>query len=76
MQKQDNDKLSFEQALHRLEEIVGKLESGDVSLDDSISLYEEASTMSAYCSEQLENAELRIEQVNQNAKASPESHGS
>ena len=38
--KSDIKKLSFEEALTELEEIVGRLESGDIDLEDSISIYE------------------------------------
>lgn len=63
--------LSFEQALARLSEVVEKLESEDISLDESISLYEEGMKLSKFCSVSLEDAELKIEQVhkeNQNTK--------
>ncbi|MEX0686428.1 MAG: exodeoxyribonuclease VII small subunit [Balneolales bacterium] len=57
-------KLSFEDALEKLSDIVKKLESDEVSLEDSISLFEEGMKLSKLCSTTLEKADLRIEQVN------------
>jgi exodeoxyribonuclease VII small subunit len=54
------DNMTYEQAIKRLEEIVSLLESGDVSLEESIKLYEESSKLSAFCSELLNKAELKI----------------
>jgi len=61
-----NTNLTFEEALTKLEHIVERLEKGDVSLEDSVSQFEEGLKLSNYCSKILEEAELRIEQVNQN----------
>lgn len=62
--QEDQERPSFENALQRLEDIVSKLEDESVSLEDSIELYEEGTKLSNYCSKILENAELRIEEVN------------
>ncbi|KPP98552.1 MAG: exodeoxyribonuclease VII small subunit XseB [Bacteroidetes bacterium HLUCCA01] len=59
------ERISFEEALQKLEAIVNKLEDGSVSLEESVSLYEEGMKLSKHCSEILEQAELRIEKVNQ-----------
>lgn len=61
----NKERLSFEEALSRLEEIVEKLEDESISLDESIELYEEGMKLSQRCTETLEEAELRIEKVNQ-----------
>ena len=53
-------KLSFEEALKRLEEIVGHLEKGDIPLEESIRLFEEGSGLLALCSGQLEEAEQKV----------------
>lgn len=58
---------NFEAALRELEEIVRKLESGDLSLDDSIALYERGQTLKALCEARLNDARARIEQIQQNA---------
>ena len=55
---------SFEQALKELEHIVDQLENKEITLEDSVKLYEEGTKLSAICSEILEHAELRIKQVN------------
>jgi exodeoxyribonuclease VII small subunit len=55
-----SNNLSFEQALSRLEEIVKKLESGNVTLDESIEIYQEGIALSKFCSGKLEEAEGKV----------------
>jgi exodeoxyribonuclease VII small subunit len=55
--------LSFEDALKRLEAIVHRLESGEASLEESISLYTEGATLRAKCEERLQSAQARIEKI-------------
>jgi exodeoxyribonuclease VII small subunit len=54
------NKVTFEQALNRLEEIVRKLESGAVSLDESIEIYQEGILLSKQCSDMLQEAEGKV----------------
>ncbi len=61
----DKERLSFEKALARLETIVEKLDDDSLSLEESIELYEEGIKLSKECTETLEEAELRIENVNE-----------
>lgn len=61
----DKERLSFEKALSRLETIVEKLDDESLSLEESIELYEEGIVLSKQCSQTLEEAELRIEKVNE-----------
>lgn len=62
-----DENLSFEDALHRLEQIVGQLEGGKVSLDQSIALYEQGARLRKQCEEKLRAAEARIDLIVQNA---------
>lgn len=55
-----NEELTYEKAMTRLEEIVSLLEKNDVSLDDSIKLFEEGPRLTAFCSEKLKNAKAKI----------------
>ena len=55
--------LSFEDALAQLEDIVRRLESGDVPLDASISLYERGNKLRGYCQQRLNAAQARIEKI-------------
>jgi exodeoxyribonuclease VII small subunit len=55
-----SNNMNFEQALARLEDIVKKLESGNVSLDESIEIYQEGITLSKQCSGMLEEAEGKV----------------
>ena len=50
----------FEPQYKRLEEIVARLEQGDLTLEESLSLYEEGMNLARKCQEILQSAELRI----------------
>ncbi|MCJ7750256.1 MAG: exodeoxyribonuclease VII small subunit [Armatimonadetes bacterium] len=54
---------TFEEALGRLEEIAGRLESGDLALEKAIALAEEGLKLSQFCEKQLTEAEGKIEQL-------------
>ena len=56
----DNKELTFENAMARLEEIVGSLESGDFALDKSLSLFEEGIKLVRLCNNYLEKAESSV----------------
>lgn len=60
--------LSFETAFARLEEILEKMNSGSVSLDESLKLYEEADKLINICSKRLNAAEKKIETLIKNRK--------
>jgi exodeoxyribonuclease VII small subunit len=57
------DALSFEAALRELEEIVAKLEAGDLTLEDSLTLFERGQKLAHRCNQQLDEATLRVEQL-------------
>ncbi|MES2494855.1 MAG: exodeoxyribonuclease VII small subunit [Pseudomonadota bacterium] len=63
--------LSFEDALKQLEAIVRQLESGDVPLDDSISLYAKGDALKRQCEERLKAAQARIEKISLGADGTP-----
>ena len=56
----DMDKLNFEDAMKRVDEIVAKLEDSTLKLDESLVLYEEGVTLVAFCRKKLEEAQRRI----------------
>jgi exodeoxyribonuclease VII small subunit len=64
---QDIDTLPFEKAIQELEQIVGKLESASVSLDESVKLYERGEALKKRCDTLLREAEERIEKINLSA---------
>ncbi len=55
--------MSFEDALSALEDVVRKLEGGEVPLDQSITLYERGETLRAHCQKRLDAAQARIEKI-------------
>jgi exodeoxyribonuclease VII small subunit len=55
--------LSFEAALGALETAVAQLEAGDLTLEEALALYERGQQLADHCSQQLETASLRVEQV-------------
>lgn len=59
----DIAKLSFEEALAELEDIVQRLEAGDVSLEDSIEIYTRGALLKRHCEAKLRAAEEKIEKV-------------
>lgn len=52
--------IRFEEAMLKLEEVVQKLETGDVPLEDAITLYKKGMELSAYCNEKLQDAEKQL----------------
>lgn len=60
---QDIAGMSFEVALKALEEVVRRLESGDVPLDDSINLYERGERLRQHCQSRLDAAQARIDKI-------------
>ncbi len=63
---------SFEENFSRLEKILEKLEDEDVTLEETIKLYEEGLTLTKFCYDKLNNAELRIKEINKTLKGVPE----
>lgn len=63
--------LSFEAAMGELETIVRRLESGDVSLEESVTLYERGHALRGHCEARLAAAQARIEQVSLGADGRP-----
>ena len=55
--------MSFEDALRSLEDVVRRLESGEVPLDQSIELYERGEALRAHCQARLDAAQARIEKI-------------
>ncbi len=55
--------MSFEEALAALEQIVSKLEAGEVSLEDSIEIYTRGSFLKHHCEQKLQSAKARIEKI-------------
>jgi exodeoxyribonuclease VII small subunit len=60
--------LSFEAALGEIEQIVTRLEQGEVDLEDSINLYERGQALKAHCEKKLKAAESRLEKIVAGAK--------
>lgn len=60
---EDLSKLSFEDALAKLENIVRELESGRIKLDDAVSAYEKAVALKKLCQEKLQAAALKVEKI-------------
>ncbi len=58
-------KLSFEEAMARLEEIVEILSSQKINLDSMIDLYEEGSALKELCSKRLDEARMKIETISE-----------
>ncbi|MEG1547795.1 MAG: exodeoxyribonuclease VII small subunit [Clostridia bacterium] len=57
------DSINFEQAIKRLEEIVTKLSSGNLPLDEMVKLYEQGDALSKHCLELLDAYEARLDKI-------------
>lgn len=62
-EKEKQEQLSFEDAMSHLEEIVEKLEEGDVPLEKAISYYQEGMKLSKLCNDKLHNVEKQMQQI-------------
>ncbi len=59
----DIEAMSFEDAMKELEATVGKLETGEATLEESITLYERGAKLRAHCEKRLRQAEERVEKI-------------
>jgi len=64
-------KMSFEQAMKELEQVVGQLERGDVALEDSIKLYERGAELKKRCETKLKEAEEKVAAITLDADGTP-----
>jgi exodeoxyribonuclease VII small subunit len=67
----DIKEMSFEAALKQLETIVGRLERGDVELEESISIYERGEALKDHCDRLLKQAEAKVERLKLNTAGEP-----
>lgn len=63
--------MSFEEAMKALETVVGRLESGDVPLEESIKLYERGAALKAHCQGKLAEAEEKVAQITLDGDGKP-----
>jgi exodeoxyribonuclease VII small subunit len=67
----DIKEMSFERALKELEGIVGRLERGDVELEESISIYERGEALRDHCDRLLKQAEAKVEKLTLDVEGQP-----
>ena len=58
--KEDNENTTFEQALAELDEIVAKLEGGDLPLEESLSVFQRGMGLTRFCSAKLDKVEKKL----------------
>jgi len=63
--------MSFEAAMQELEQVVGKLERGDVALEESITLYERGAELKKRCEAKLKEAEEKVAAITLDADGTP-----
>ena len=63
--------LPFEAAMRELEQIVSRLEKGDVALEESIAIYERGEALKSHCDDLLKSAEARIEKITLSREGKP-----
>ena len=64
-------KMSFEESLNRLDEIVRHLEKGDLPLSESLALFEEGTALMTSCSEMLDEAEQKVMKLRKGSDREP-----
>ena len=62
---------TFEENIHRLEQIVHAMEGGDVSLEESLKLFQEGTELVRTCQKLLEEAELQVKKITVAADGTP-----
>ncbi|HCP82378.1 MAG TPA: exodeoxyribonuclease VII small subunit [Octadecabacter sp.] len=67
----DVQDMSFEDALRELEQVVGKLERGEVPLDESIALYERGALLKTLCEGKLKDAEEKVAKLTLDGEGKP-----
>lgn len=65
------ENITFEAALERLEGIVRKLEAGELSLDDSLSVFEEGVRLSGFCHRRLDEVEKKVQLLLADGRTAP-----
>ena len=65
------NKLSFEENMQRLEQIIRAMERGEVALDESLKLFREGTELVGLCEKMLDNAQLQVKKVMTAADGSP-----
>lgn len=63
--------LSFEAAFAELDTIVARLESGELSLEEAVTLYERGRRLTEHCQQLLDQAELRVNRLNDDGSVEP-----
>ena len=68
------EKLTFEEAMKELEELVDSLDKGDISLDMAIAAYDRGSQLKDYCQKKLQEAKMKVDtiQASDNTDTIPE----
>lgn len=61
-------KMTYEEAFASLEELVSKLEKGDMALDETTKIYAEAVKLADFCSQSLEKSRIKIEKITESQK--------
>ena len=65
------NKMTFEESMERLEQIVRSMERGEVALEESLKLFQEGTELVKNCSKLLEEAQLQIQKVSVGADGNP-----
>ena len=65
------ENMTFEQNMHRLEQIVRAMERGDVALEESLKLFQEGTELVRKCGKLLDDAELQVKKVMTDANGNP-----
>ena len=62
------EQMTYEEAIKKLEKIVSLLESNNVTLEESVNLFQEGKLLSKYCDDKLKNIQERVTQIFENGQ--------
>ena len=76
MSEENISEISFEKAMAELEEVINKLEHGEVPLEDSIKLYERGAELKKICEAKLKEAEQKVKNITLDKDGNSHGYGS
>lgn len=68
---EDIKNISFEQAMAQLEQIIQKMDSAEVKLEDAVSLYEKGIALKKICEDKLHQAKMKVEKITLSPDGTP-----
>ena len=75
MSEEEMEKLTFEEGVAQLEQIVNRMETGDAALEESMRMFIEGTRLAGYCNEKLQAAQQQIEKITEGSDTDDNQEG-